>query len=92
MTYAEFKRHLGKAGISIGEFASLLGVRPSSISNYSKKDFVPLPYALSAVLLGDAADRSIDPIAVLARYGVHGSFAKVRRLDEYRSVKASRQS
>jgi hypothetical protein len=70
VTYHEFKRHLGKAGLSINEFAALLHVRPSSVSNYAKKGAVPQTHAVIAVTLGDAADRGVDFRDMLARYGV----------------------
>jgi len=93
MTYLEFKRHVGKAGLSIDDFSSLLGVRPASVSNYSKKGRVPTPYAVIAVLLGDAADQGTDPIKVLARYGVRTKGAgSLSRLEHYRANKNSRQS
>ena len=87
MEYSEFRRHLGKAGLSIGEFAALIHVLPNSVSNYSKKRAVPVVYAIAAVLLGDAADRQIPFRHVLSRYGIRprsASGGKVTRLDDYR--------
>lgn len=71
MNYKEFRRHLGKAGMSINEFAALINVRPNSISNYAKKNSVPEEYAVIAVLTGEASDCGIDFRAALARFGIY---------------------
>jgi transcriptional regulator with XRE-family HTH domain len=92
MTYIDFKRHLGKAGLSIDDFASLLGVRPNSISNYAKKGVVPVQHAVIAVLLGDAVDRGINALQLLARYGVYPvSLRTLTRMDEFRKRKIVRK-
>jgi predicted transcriptional regulator len=70
MIYSEFKRHLGKAGLTVNEFAALLHLQPSSVSNYAKKIAVPQTHAVIAVALGDAADRGVDFRETLARYGL----------------------
>lgn len=70
MTYIEFKRHLGKAGLTVNEFAALLHLQPSSVSNYAKKIAVPQTHAVIAVALGDAADRGVDFRETLDRYGL----------------------
>lgn len=90
MDYIEFRRHLGKAGLTINEFAALLQIQPSSVSNYSQKEAVPRAYAVLAVVLGDAADRGIDFREVLGRFGLQiiaggqGS-RNVAQLADYRS-------
>lgn len=70
MLYAEFRRHLGKAGMTINDFAAYLGVRPTSVSNYSKSGAVPRNYAIIAILLGDTADRGINGPELLESFGV----------------------
>ena len=70
VTYSEFKRHLGKAGLTVNEFAALLHLQPSSVSNYAKKTSVPQAYAVIAVSLGDAADRGVDFRETFARYSL----------------------
>ena len=91
MIYTEFKRHLGKAGITVDGFASLLGVRPNSVSNHAKRSAVPVSYAVMAVLLGDAADRGIDCPKLLARYGIRqakkpeGNLASIENYRERKS-------
>jgi len=87
MEYSEFKRHLGKAGLSINEFASLLDVSPSAISNYGQKTGVPRSYAVLAIVLGHAADNNLDFRIALTRFGItigSGDRRKITRLDEYR--------
>lgn len=89
MEYSEFRRHLGKAGLTINEFASLIEVRASSVSNYSKKNAVPRQYAAIAVLLGDAADRKVDFRELLNRFGlpIHDqtvATSKIAHLDQFR--------
>lgn len=91
MTYRDFKRHLGKAGLTVNEFAALLHVQPSSISNYAKKAAVPQAHAIIAVALGDAGDRNIDFRETFARYGVRFQHQGGRRrpvvtsLNDYRT-------
>ena len=70
MNYAEFRSHLGKAGVTVNGYAALLHVRPSSISNYAKKGIVPHTHAIIAVALREAADNGNNLFPVLARYGV----------------------
>jgi DNA-binding CsgD family transcriptional regulator len=41
MPYEEFQRLMGKAGLSIKEFATLLDMNPNSITNYKKIGKVP---------------------------------------------------
>ncbi len=60
MTYGEFQRHIGKAGISLKEFAQLIRVNRVSISNFSKKGEVPSHLAVIACLMGEMAERKID--------------------------------
>lgn len=83
MEYGEFRRHLGKAGMTINEFAAYLGVRPASVSNYAKKGTVPPAYAMVSVLMGEAADHAVDYKSALARFGVipRGAAENVRYLD-----------
>lgn len=70
MLYPEFRRHLGKAGMTINEFAAYLGIRPASVSNYSKSGSVPRAYAIIAILLGEAADRGVNSAQLLGNFGV----------------------
>lgn len=95
MDYSEFRRHLGKAGLTVAEFASLLDVCATSVSNYAAKGSVPRAYAVVAVLLGDAADRGSEFRAALSRFGIHirkqGRLGEnVRQLAEFKRRKTGR--
>lgn len=92
MDYKEFRRHLGKASLTINEFSALINVRPNSISNYAKKSNVPEEYAVIAILVGEAADRGIDFRNLLARFGIRAynvsaNGATISQLSDYRSKK-----
>jgi hypothetical protein len=93
MNYQEFRRHLGKAGLTVNEYAALAEVRPSSISNYAKKTDVPRVHAVIAVMLGEAADRGVNFREVLARFGlsIHLRGRNVTALTEFRK-RSSRRS
>lgn len=86
MDYREFRRHLGKADLTINEFSDYLNIRPSSVSNYASRGRVPPAYAALAVLMGDAADHGVDYRAVLARFGIRSRRLpkNVHALDEAR--------
>src|SRR4051794_6881181 len=70
MTYDEFQRHIGKAGLKIHQFADLVKMNRVSISNYGKKGEVPSHLAVIAALLGEMADRKIDYREVLSRIDI----------------------
>ena len=59
MDYDEFQRHLGKAGLKVYEFARLMEMNPTSISN-KRAVGVPRHLAVIAVLLGEMVDNGID--------------------------------
>jgi transcriptional regulator with XRE-family HTH domain len=60
MDYEEFKRRLGKAGVSLKEFAALVGVTSNAVSNYAGKGSVPLHFAVEATLMGEMAEKKVD--------------------------------
>ena len=60
MTYDEFKRHVGKAGLTIRAFAELIKLNPASISNHSKTGEIPSHLGIIAVLLAELAERRVD--------------------------------
>jgi len=60
MTYEEFKRRLGKAGLTIRELAELLKLHPSSITNYSCRGIVPSHLAVIVTLMAEMAEHGID--------------------------------
>ncbi len=67
MTYEEFKRQLGKAGINTREFAELVKLNPNSITNYARHGEVPSHLAVIVTLMGEMADNSLDFRPALAR-------------------------
>lgn len=67
MTYTEFQRHVGKAGLTIKSFAELIRMNRISLSNYAKQGDVPSHLAVIATLLGEMAERGIDYKEVLSR-------------------------
>lgn len=69
MDYVTFRRHLGKAGLKIGDFARLVGVSATAISNYAQKDAVPHTYAVLAVCFGELVDSGVSVQELLAKYG-----------------------
>ena len=70
MTYTEFKRQLGKAGLTVRAFAALLGQTPNSITNYASKGEVPTHLAIIATLMAEMADAGMDFHALLQRAGL----------------------
>ena len=60
MPYTEFQRLIGKAGLSIKEFAELLGKKPNSITNYSKQGVVPTHIAVIVALISTMKDEGLD--------------------------------
>ena len=60
MPYTEFQRIIGKAGLSIKEFAALLDMKPNSITNYSKQGVVPTHIAVIVALISTMKDEGLD--------------------------------
>lgn len=60
MTYDEFRRQLGKAGLTNKAFADLVKINSNSITNYKKDGGVPAHWAVVAVLMGFMADHKLD--------------------------------
>ena len=60
MPYTEFQRLVGKAGLSIKEFAALLDMKPNSITNYSKQGVVPTHIAVIIALISTMKDEGLD--------------------------------
>ncbi|HEO1836306.1 TPA: XRE family transcriptional regulator [Acinetobacter baumannii] len=60
MPYTEFQRLIGKAGLSIKEFAALLNMKPNSITNYSKQGVVPTHIAVIVALISTMKDEGLD--------------------------------
>ena len=60
MKYDEFKRNIGKAGLTIKEFAELIKTNTNSITNLATKDTVPKHLVIIAVLLGEMVDKGVE--------------------------------
>lgn len=67
MPYEEFQRLIGKAGLSIKEFAELLGMRPNSITNYNKVGYVPSHLAVIVSLISTMKDDGFDFYPILKK-------------------------
>jgi hypothetical protein len=70
MSYEEFLRQLGKAGLTVREFAKLVRMNRVSISNNAKKGQVPSHLAMIACLMGEMAEKGIDYREVLSRIDI----------------------
>lgn len=60
MTYDEFKRQLGKAGMTAYEFADLIKMNRNSVTNCSQRGTVPSHLAVIASLMGEMAENGLD--------------------------------
>lgn len=67
MTYDEFRRQLGKAGLTVKGFAVLIKQTPNSITNYASQGEVPPHLAIIAALMGDMAEGGLDFRSTLSR-------------------------
>jgi hypothetical protein len=67
MTYDEFRRQLGKAGLTVKGFAVLIKQTPNSITNYAAQGEVPSHLAVIAALMGDMAEAGLDFRSTLKR-------------------------
>ena len=59
MNYNEFKRNIGKAGLSLKEFALLIKASPNSITNLANRESIPKNLAIISVLLGELVDNDV---------------------------------
>lgn len=83
MTYEEFRRQLGKAGISARKFAELVKLNPNSITNYARQGEVPSHLAIIILLMAEMAENGIKFQEVISRinitpHKIRGSAAKGR--------------
>lgn len=67
VNYEEFRRHLGKAGLTNKAFAELVAINEKSVTNMAQKPEVPNHYAVIALLMGELADNGIEFKAKLLR-------------------------
>jgi len=59
MSYDDFITELGKAGLTVREFANLVGMRANSVSNNAKRGEVPAHLAIIASLLAELHSNGI---------------------------------
>ena len=67
MTYSEFQIELINSGLSIKDFASLIGMHPNSVTNYNSKGVLPLNLAIVITLLAELKTNGIDPAAIIEK-------------------------
>ena len=60
MPYTEFQRLIGKAGLSIKEFAELFGINANSITNSSNQGVVPTHIAVIVALISTMNVEGLD--------------------------------
>lgn len=60
MDYEEFRRQLGKAGLTNKAFAELLNLNPNSITNFKSKGHIPSHLAIIAIFMAEFKDRGIN--------------------------------
>mgnify|MGYP003486557700 FL=1 len=84
MNYDELIRNIGKAGLSVKEFAILLKANPNSITNLKKKESVPKNLGIIAVLLGEMVDKGLDYKHLFEKLNLNGQ--KRRRSEEDRGM------
>lgn len=60
MTYEEFLRQLGKAGLSVREFSELVKMNRNSVTNLAQQKEVPAHLAIIATLMGLLGDHHIE--------------------------------
>ncbi|WP_141047548.1 XRE family transcriptional regulator [Aliarcobacter cryaerophilus] len=84
MNYDELIRNIGKAGLSVKEFAILLKANPNSITNIKKKESVPKNLGIIAVLLGEMVDKGLDYKHLFEKLNLHEQ--KRRRSEEDREI------
>jgi len=86
MDYEEFTRNIGKAGLTVKDFANLIKTNPNSITNLSKKERMPKNLAIIAVLLGEMVDKGLEYKSLFEKMNlepqkarVKGSFGKTKK-------------
>lgn len=70
MTYEEFRRQLGKAGVTAYQFADLIKMNPSSVTNCSQKGVVPTHLAVISALMGELAENGLDFRVALSKIDI----------------------
>ena len=92
MTYDEFQRHIGKAGLKLNQFADLVKMNRVSLSNYGKQGHVPSHLAVIAALMGEMAERKIDYRDVLSRIEIAPKKPRGAGLGKFGGDKSSNET
>jgi hypothetical protein len=74
--YDEFKRRLGKAGLSVREFSELLRCNCNTVSNYASRKAVPTHFAVCVTLMSEMAEKGLDFKASLLALDVRGKLPR----------------
>lgn len=82
MKYEEFRRNLGKAGLTNKRFAELLGMNEKSITNMAQKDVVPNHVAALSLLMGLLADNQISYQEYLEREAFEKAEPRGKKFDK----------
>ena len=67
MKYEEFKRNVGKAGLTLTDLAGLLNMNKGSVTNYGSSGVVSDSLAIIVTLMGEMADAGLDFKGPIAR-------------------------
>jgi hypothetical protein len=67
MRYDEFLRQLGKAGLTVREFAELLSMNRNSVTNCAQKGEAPAHLGVIAALMAEMAENGLDFRTVVAK-------------------------
>jgi len=67
MEYKEFKLNIARAGLTIKEFAELIGSHPTSITNLKQKAKVPKKLAIISILIVELFNNGVDVKGLLEK-------------------------
>jgi len=67
MSYQDFLAELQKIGLSVRDFAGLIGMNPNSLSNYARRGELPSHIALIAVLVAGVAEKGGDYRRIMSK-------------------------
>lgn len=65
MTYTELQITLLEMGLSIKDFATLLGMNPNSITNYKSTGMIPLHLAITVALIAHLKKADMSPEEII---------------------------
>nr|WP_244619859.1 XRE family transcriptional regulator [Methylobacterium oryzae] len=72
MLYADFLTELERAGLTIREFASLVQMRPNSVSNYASRGEIPTHLGIIAALISELNKHGVGHQSVFGRLHLSG--------------------